>query len=193
MATYGYVRVSLTDPSCDRQPDAMDELNIPQENIFIDKQCVKNAARPGLEQLLNTVARGDVIVVESLSRFARNAKDLLDIIETLKVKGVDFISRKEQIDTSTPVGKLILDAYSAVVELERGFVRERQAEGSAEAKARGTRFGRPETKPPENFAEVVELWERKKLTISEALDKTGLKPATFYKRLREYREIRNSR
>ena len=192
MATYGYVRLSPTDPNGDRRPDAAEALNVPQEKIFIDMQSGKNTARPGLEQLLNTVERGDVIVVESLSRFARNAKDLLGITETLKAKGVDFISLKEQIDTTTPVGKLILDAYSAVVELERGFVRERQAEGSAEAKARGTRFGRPPTKPPEDFVEIVELWENKKLEISEVLDKTGLKPATFYTRLREYRELRRS-
>ena len=192
MATYGYVRISPTDPSGKIQPDGAEALKIPQENIFVDRQSVENASRPGLEQLLDTVERGDVIVVESLSRFARNAKELLDITESLKAKGVDFISQKEQIDTTTPVGKLILDACSAVIELDRGFVRERQAEGSAEAKARGTRFGRPMTKPPEDFVEIVELWERKKLHISEVLVKTGLKPATFYNRLREYRKMKGS-
>ena len=187
MATYGYVRVSSTDQNENRQLDAMEVLKIPQQNIFIDKLSGKNTARPGLQKLLATVQRSDTIIVESVSRFARNAKDLLDLIDKLTVKGVEFVSQKEHIDTSTPTGKFMLTVFGAVAELERGYTLQRQAEGIAAAKARGIRFGRPIKKPPENFGAIVKRWERGEVHISDVLTQTGLKEATFYNRLREYR------
>ena len=192
MATYGYVRINPADPSGKGLSDETEALGVPQEYIFIDKQDGKTAAHPGLARLLDTVERGDVVVVESIGQLARSAKDFLSILETLTEKGADFVSRKEEIDTSTPTGKLMLKAFAVVMELEREFARERQEEGAAAAKARGIRFGRPITKPPEDFVEIVELWESKQLHISEVLDKTGLKPATFYNRLREYRKLRGA-
>jgi DNA invertase Pin-like site-specific DNA recombinase len=187
MKTYGYIRVSTAEQCTDRQIIAMIELKISQENIYIDKQSGKNTARPGLQKLLSVVKRGDTVIVESVSRFARNTKDLLDLIEKLTVKGVEFVSQKEFIDTSTPTGKFMLTVFGAVAELERGYILQRQAEGIAAAKLRGVRFGRPIKSPPDNFAETVKLWERGKIGFNEALQRTGLKQATFYNRLREYR------
>ena len=187
MKKYGYIRVSTTDQNEDRQLIAMRELKIPQAQIFVDKQSGKDTARPGLQRLLSVVRRGDTVIVESVSRFARNTRDLLDLIDKLTAKGVEFVSQKEHIDTTTPTGKFMLTVFGAVAELERGYILQRQAEGIAAAKRRGVKFGGTVIKPPENFAELVKLWERGKLPLREILESTGLKESTFYRRLREFR------
>ena len=187
MKTWGYVRISDVSQCEDRQIIAMNEQGISAENIFMDKQSGKNTARPGLQKLLVTVESGDTVIVESVSRFARNTRDLLDLIDKLTAKGVDFVSQKEHIDTTTPTGKFMLTVFGAVAELERGYILQRQAEGIRAAKARGVHMGRPVKKSPENFIETVKLWERGKLCFDEVLKRTGLKQGTFYNRLREYR------
>jgi len=136
---------------------------------------------------MNTVQNGDIVVVESISRFARNTRDLLGLVDKLTQKGVEFISLKEHIDTTIPTGRFTLTIFAAISELERECTLIRQAEGIAAAKARGVHLGRPIKKPPENFPEVVKLWEREKITFEEALKQTGLKQGTFYNRLREFR------
>lgn len=187
MKTYGYIRVSTQEQHEDRQIIAMQDLKIPQAQIFMDKQSGKDTVRPGLQKLLATVKSGDTVIVESVSRFARNTWDLLDLIDKLTAKGVDFVSQKEHIDTTTPTGKFMLTVFGAVAELERGYLLQRQKEGIAAAKRRGVSFGRPIKNPPENFVESVKQWECGKLPIAELLAQTGLKEATFYRRLREYR------
>ena len=187
MKIYGYIRVSSADQNEDRQVIAMDELNIPSENIFMDKLSGKDTKRPQLKVLMATVKSGDKVTVESISRFARNTRDLLDLVEQLTAKGVEFVSLKENIDTSTPTGKFMLTVFGAVAELERGYILQRQAEGIAAARRRGVKFGGPVIKPPENFAEVVKQWERGNLPIKNLLEQTGLKESTFYRRLRELR------
>jgi DNA invertase Pin-like site-specific DNA recombinase len=192
-ATYSYVRVSTVDQNIDRQLDAMKILGIPPVRIFIDKQSGKDTARHQLQKLLATVEQGDTVIVESVSRFARNTRDLLDLVEQLTSKGVEFVSQKENIDTTTPTGKFMLTVFGAVAELERGYILQRQAEGIAAAKRRGVRFGRTTIKPPDNFPELVMLWEGGKLPIAVLLERTGLKQATFYNRLREYRAAKGKR
>jgi DNA invertase Pin-like site-specific DNA recombinase len=187
MKKYGYIRVSTAEQCTDRQIIGMAGLNIPLENIFTDKLSGKNTARPALQKLMNTVKCGDTVIVESVSRFARNTRDLLDLIEKLTAKGVEFVSQKENIDTSTPTGKFMLTVFGAVAELERGYTLQRQREGIAAAKMRGVSFGRPVKKSPENFGELVKSWERGNVLFSDILEQTGLKESTFYRRLREYR------
>ena len=189
MNTYGYVRVSAQDQREDRQMIAMDELGIPRENIFLDKQSGKNTARPGLQKLMANVEQGDTIIVESVSRFARNTRDLLELVEKLTARGVDFVSQKEHIDTTTPTGKFMLTVFAAVAELERGYILQRQREGIRAAQAKGVQFGRPITEAPADFAVLVRKWERKQIDLDEALRQSGLKEATFYRRLREYRLV----
>jgi DNA invertase Pin-like site-specific DNA recombinase len=184
---YSYVRVSSESQFVDRQTYVMEERGIPPENIFIDKLSGKDAKRPQLAALMATVKSGDTVVVESISRFARNTRDLLELVEQLTAKGVEFVSLKENIDTTTPTGKFMLTVFGAVAELERGYILQRQAEGIAAAKRRGVRFGRAIIKAPENFAETAMLWERGKLSFGDALERTGLKQATFYRRLAELR------
>ena len=189
MNTYGYVRVSAQDQHEDRQMIAMDALGIPRQNIFLDKQSGKNTARPGLQKLLATVDQGDTIIVESVSRFARNTRDLLELVEKLTARGVDFVSQKEHIDTTTPTGKFMLTVFAAVAELERGYILQRQREGIRAAQAKGVQFGRPIIEAPADFAALVRKWERKQIDLDEALRQSDLKEATFYRRLREFRLV----
>ena len=135
---------------------------------------------------MNIVQKGDVVVVESISRFARNIRDLLGLVEKLTTKGVEFISLKEHIDTTTPTGRFTLTVFAAIAELERECTLQRQAEGIAAAKARGVHLGRPPKRLPEDFAVIVRQWERGKISFAEALKQTGLKKSTFYNRLKEF-------
>jgi DNA invertase Pin-like site-specific DNA recombinase len=165
----------------------MEARGIPSERIFLEKLSGKDTKRPVLQSLMNKVQKGDAVVVESISRFARNTRDLLDLVAKLTKKGVEFISLKEHRHTTTPTGRFTLTIFAAVAELEREHILQRQAEGIAAAKAQGKHLGRPIKRSPENFAKVVKDWERGKITFDEALTQTGLKQATFYNRLREFR------
>jgi len=170
----------------------MEGRGIPPNRIFMEKLSGKDIKRPMLQSLMNIVKKGDIVVVESISRFARNTRDLLSLVEKLTKKGVEFISLKEHIDTTTPTGRFTLTIFAAVAELERDHILQRQAEGISAARSRGVRFGRPVKKPPENFANLVKQWERGKLSFSEILKQTGLKESSFYRRLREYRTTKQT-
>ena len=188
MPVYGYCRVSTKEQNDHRQLMAMEERGIPFERIFSEKISGKDTNRPALQTLLDTVKKGDTIVVESISRFARNTKDLLELVERLTEEGVEFISLKEHIDTGTPTGRFMLTVFAAVSELEREYLLLRQAEGIASAKMRGVTFGRPAKGLPKNFGSVVKRWENKEISLKEALKQTGMKQSTFYNRLREFRK-----
>ena len=191
MMRYAYVRVSAVDQNEARQLFAMEELAIPKENIFMDKLSGKNTSRPGLQRLLKTVQQGDTIFVESFSRFARNTRDLLDLVEQLSEMGVEFVSLKEKIDTGTPTGKFMLTVFAGIAELERAFILQRSKEGIEAARRAGKHLGRPVKKAPSDFAEIIKEWEQKHLTLSKALERCGgISESTFYRRYREYRIIK---
>ncbi len=188
MKNYAYIKVSSVDQNEDRQLDAMTALGISREDIFIEKQSGKNIKRPQLRILMETAKQGDKIIVESISRFARNTRDLLDLVEQLAAKGVEFVSQKENIDTTTPTGKFMLTVFGAVAELERGYILQRQAEGIASAKSRGKHLGRPIKKAPSDFGNLIKAWERKEIPLSKVCERCGdISEATFYRRLAEYR------
>ena len=130
----GYIRISTVGQNIARQEVLMQELGV--ERIFIDRLSGKNTDRPQLKEMMVFVRQGDTVVVESISRFARNTKDLLELVEQLTAKGVEFVSKKEAIDTTTPTGKFMLTIFGAVAELEREYILQRQAEGIAAAKAK---------------------------------------------------------
>jgi DNA invertase Pin-like site-specific DNA recombinase len=117
MARFAYVRVSVLTQNESRQLDVMDALKISKENIYMEKLSGKDTRRPQLQALLAAIKPGDSVTVESISRFARNTKDLLDLVEQLTVKGAEFISLKEALDTTTPTGKFMLTIFEAVAEL----------------------------------------------------------------------------
>ena len=181
----GYVRVSTVGQNTARQEVLMEELGA--ERVFIDRMSGKDTSRPALRQMMDFVREGDVVVVESISRFARNTRDLLELVERLSAKGVEFVSKKEAIDTTTPSGKFMLTIFGAVAELEREYILQRQREGIAIAKEQGSYKGRKRLERPE-FERIVRLWQDGKLSAAEALKRLNMSKSTFYRRLREGRE-----
>ncbi|MGO5027848.1 recombinase family protein [Candidatus Agathobaculum pullicola] len=176
----GYIRVSTEEQNIARQEVLLRELSV--DEVFIDKASGKNTDRPELKRMMEYVRKGDTVIVESISRFARNTRDLLDLVEKLAVKGVEFVSKKEAIDTTTPTGKFMLTVFAAVAELEREYILQRQREGIAIAKQQGKYTGRKPLPMPDNFKSVVTLWQHGQITATEAMRWTGLKPNTFYRR-----------
>jgi DNA invertase Pin-like site-specific DNA recombinase len=196
MATYGYVRVSSADQNEDRQRAAMKALRIPQKRIFADKQSGKDFDRPAYKALLKQLKRGDLLCVGSIDRLGRNYDEIRNQWRILtKERGVDVaVIDMPLLDTRLNkdlmgafIADLTLQILSFVAHSERDSIRKRQAEGIVAAKARGVRFGRPVKKSPRNFAALVEGWECGALTLRQLLAQTGLKEATFYRRLREHR------
>ena len=182
----GYVRVSTVEQNEARQIKALTEKGVELENIYTDKQSGKNTDRPKLKELLAFCRKGDTVVTESISRIARNTRDLLNIVETLKQKQVDFVSLKESIDTGTPQGKFMLTVFAAMAELERDSILERQREGIAVAKEQGKYQGRQPIKVDETqFRETVARWKEGEITATKAMEIVGLKPNTFYRRVKE--------
>ena len=177
----GYIRISTTDQNTARQEVLMQELGV--EQVYIDRMSGKNTDRPELKRMLGFVREGDVVIVESISRFARNTKDLLELVEQLTSKQVEFISKKEAIDTTTPTGKFMLTVFGAVAELEREYILQRQKEGIAIAKQKGVYKGRKPIEHPK-FDEVVSLWKSGKITATEAMKRLDMKPSTFYRKVK---------
>lgn len=178
----GYIRVSTTEQNTIRQEVLLKELGV--DEVFIDKASGKNTDRPELKRLLTYVRQGDTVIVESISRFARNTRDLLDLIVQLTAKQVEFISKKEAIDTTTPTGRFMLTIFGAVAELEREYILQRQQEGIAIAKAQGKYKGRKPIVHPE-FDKIVSKWRSGSMTAVEAMRRLNMKPSTFYRKVRE--------
>lgn len=182
----GYIRISTVDQNTARQEVLMKELGV--EQVYIDRMSGKNTDRPELKRMMNYVREGDTVIVESISRFARNTKDLLELVEKLTAKQVEFISKKEAIDTTTPTGKFMLTVFGAVAELEREYILQRQKEGIAVAKQNGVYKGRRPIEHP-RFNETVTLWKDGNITAVEAMRKLNMKPSTFYRKVRKLEGI----
>lgn len=181
----GYIRVSSIEQNTIRQEVLLQELGV--EEVFIDKASGKNTDRPELKRMVAYVRQGDTVIVESISRFARNTRDLLELIEQLTIKGVEFISKKEAIDTTTPTGKFMLTIFGAVAELEREYILQRQQEGIAIAKEQGKYKGRKPIIHPD-FDKVVSKWQAGDITAVEAMGRLNMKPSTFYRKVRQDRQ-----
>lgn len=181
----GYVRVSTAEQNTARQEIIMEALEA--DSVYIDRVSGKDARRPELQKMLSYLRPGDTVVVESISRFARNTKDLLELMETLEVKGAAFISQKEAIDTTTPSGKFMLTVFGAMAELERDYIRLRQKEGIAIAKANGVYHGRPVRKIAE-WEQVMALEQSGEITAREAARRLGISTSTYYRRLKGGRQ-----
>ena len=183
----GYIRVSTEEQNEERQRIALIEKGIDPEFLYIDKQSGKNTDREQLKALLSFARKGDTIITESISRIARNTKDLLNIVDQLSSKGIEFISLKESIDTSTPQGKFMLTVFAAMAELERENILERQREGIAIAKAAGVYQGRQKMDiNRKEFEAAASLWRKGEITATEAMKRLNIKPNTFYRRVKEW-------
>lgn len=174
----GYVRVSTAEQNSARQEVLMRELGV--EKVYLDKASGKNTNRPQLQEMLTFARQGDTIVVESISRFARNTRDLLELMEQLNAKGIGFVSKKEAIDTTTPTGKFMLTVFAAVAELEREYILQRQREGIAIAKQAGKYKGRKPIDRTE-LQPVLEEYRKGNLTATQAMRKMNVSKSTFYR------------
>lgn len=196
MNVYGYVRVSSMDQNEDRQMTALRDATVPENNIFMDKQSGKDFERPGYKKLTKSLREGDLLYILSIDRLGRNYEEIQNQWRILtKETGVDIcVIDMPLLDTrngkdlmGTFIADLVLQILSFVAESERVNIKKRQEQGIAAAKAKGVRFGRPEVEMPLEFPKIVKEWEKKKISFGEALQKSGLSQATFYRRLREYR------
>jgi len=181
----GYVRISTKEQNTARQDKLIESLEV--ERVYTDKMSGKSQERPELHRMIDFVREGDSLTVESISRFARNTRDLLELTATLDAKGVQFISKKENIDTSTPAGKFMLAVFGALAELERENILERQAEGIAIAKAEGRMKGRPK-KAADIFESAYVEVKAGKISATQAAKQIGVSRSTWYRKAREYEE-----
>ena len=179
----GYVRVSTKEQNTARQEELMKLLEV--DRVYIDKMSGKDMERPFLQEMMNFVREGDSVVVESISRFARNTKDLLELTEQLSNKHVQFISQKENIDTNTPAVKFMLTIFGAVAELEREYIRQRQREGIEIAKQQKKYKGRP-AKQLDTFDEIYQQWKSGNITATFASEQLNVSRSTFYRKVTTY-------
>lgn len=197
MNIYGYVRVSSTDQNEDRQMIALREVGVPEKNIFMDKQSGKDFDRPNYKKLVRKLKAGDLLYILSIDRLGRNYEEIQKQWRVLtKEIGIDMPlldTRNGKDLMGTFIADLVLQILSFVAQSERENIKKRQAEGIAAAKAKGVKFGRPEKAVPDDFGKIVKAWEQKKLPLAEVLRQCNMSEATFYRRLREYRLLRDSK
>jgi len=183
----GYIRVSTEEQNTIRQEVLMNSLGV--EKIYIEKVSGKNRERKQLKAMLAFVREGDVVIVESMSRLSRSALDFLNISNELKEKNVTLVSKKENIDTSTPQGKFMLTVFAGLSELERDSIKQRQLEGILEAKKAGKYKGRQRIKTDiKKFEELYIQWKSNEITATEMMKSLNLKSNTFYRRVKKYEE-----
>jgi len=193
---YAYIRVSSTDQNEDRQLDAMTALEIPKSRIFVDKQSGKDFNRPRYKALVRKLKRGDLLYIKSIDRLGRNYEEIQNQWRLLtKERRVDIaVIDMPLLDTRTGkdlmgtfLADIVLQVLSFVAQNERESIRQRQMEGIVSARDRGVQFGRPVKKPPGDFLQMVNGWERGELSFQEVLTMTGMKESSFYRRLKEQR------
>ena len=178
----GYARVSTSEQNLDRQMDNLKEQGC--ERIFQEKITGTKANRPILQQMLDTLRTGDTLIVDSFSRLSRSTKDLLEVVEELTHKGVNLISLKEKLDTTTATGKLMLTMLSALSQFERDIIAERTKDGLKAARARGRMGGRPKVNEAA-IRKALKLYDADKLSIKEISEATGISTSTINRRVAE--------
>lgn len=188
--TYGYIRVSTKEQNEDRQFLALKDAGVPEENIFLDKKSGKDFDRPGYRRLCRKLKSGDVLFIKSIDRLGRNYDEILEQWCYLtKEKRISIVvvdmplldTRKDKDLTGALIADIVLQLLSYVAQTEREFIRQRQAEGIAAAKARGVRFGRKALPKPEGFEPVYHRWKTGELSARQAAMHFGVAHQTFLK------------
>lgn len=186
-----YIRVSTAEQNEARQIEAIHKHNI--QKWFTEKISGKDTNRPKLQELLEFAREGDTIYIHDFSRLARSVKDLLEIVELLNSKGINLVSNKENIDTSTPTGKLMLTMIGAIAEFERQNLLDRQREGIAIAKREGKyRKCGGKKKIVENFELYYARYERREITKSALAEELKISRPTLDKLIKEFKENANN-
>lgn len=190
---YGYIRVSSHDQNEDRQLIALQLLEIPKSNIYIDKQSGKNFDRPQYKKMVKKLKKDDLLYIKSIDRLGRNYSEILEQWRILtKIKCIDIVvldmplldTRRGKDLMGTFLSDIVLQVLSFVAENERSNIRQRQAEGIAAAKARGVKFGRPAIEPPDQFNIIVCAWKNKEISIDEATQICKMSASTFYRKVK---------
>ena len=184
----GYVRVSTVEQNEERQIEGLSKHGI--EKWYTEKVSGKNTNRPELQKMLSEAKSGDVIYVHDFSRLARSTKDLLEIVEDLNSRGIHVVSNKENIDTNTNSGKLMLTMFAAIYEFERTNMLERQAEGIEIARREGKyrNCGRKKLSAPENFDDLVQQYANGDITKVQLAVMLNVSRPTLDRILRDYGE-----
>ena len=199
MNIYGYIRVSSRDQNEDRQLIAMREIDVPEKNIYMDKQSGKDFERPQYKKLVRKLKRDDLLYIKSIDRLGRNYEEIQNQWRFLtKDKGVDICvidmplldTRRGKDFVGTFLSDIVLQVLSFVAENERVNIRQRQAEGIAAAKARGVRFGRPPRPLPENYHSAYQRWRAGKITGTAAAVECGMPLSTFRYRAEIYEKAK---
>ena len=186
--TYGYIRVSSRDQNEDRQKIAMREFGVPNESVFIDKQSGKDFERPGYKRLMQKIKPDDTLVIKSIDRLGRNYEEILEQWRfitkekqtAIVVLDMPLLDTRQGRDlTGTLIADIVLQLLSYVAQTEREFIRQRQAEGIAAAKARGVKFGRKPMVRPEEFETVYKKWKDGRLSARKAALQLGVTHRTF--------------
>jgi DNA invertase Pin-like site-specific DNA recombinase len=199
---YGYVRVSSKDQNEDRQMIAMRDINIPERNIFTDKQSGKDFERPMYKKMLKKLKENDVLYIKSIDRLGRNYEEILEQWRIItKEKKIDIVvidmplldTRREKNLLGTFIADLVLQILSYVSETERETTKQRQREGIEAAKLKGVQFGRPSKDYPDNWETLVEKYENGEISAKDAAHECDITASTFYRRVNKMRGMREEK
>ena len=198
MEKYGYIRVSSKDQNTDRQYESLLKYGVKSKNIFVDHMSGKDFNRPQYKKLLGKLHKGDVLVVKSIDRLGRNYEEIIDQWRLLcRIKGVDIeviefplLNTNQNRDglTGIFISDITLQILAYLAQTEREFIKLRQAEGIAIAKAKGIHFGARKKELPAEFDGIYRAWKEGGYSIREAAEKVGMNYSTFYRRCRERME-----
>lgn len=195
MSIYGYIRVSSKDQNEDRQYIAMKSVEVPEKNIYIDKQSGKDFNRPMYKRMVRRLRKNDLLYIKSIDRLGRNYQEVVEQWQFLtRVKEVDIVviemplldTRRGKDLVGTFLSDIVLQVLSFVAENERSNIKSRQREGIDAAMARGVRFGRPPKDLPGDFLQIYRDWKDKKIDSNEAARRCGISRSTFYAKVKKY-------
>lgn len=191
MSDYAYIRVSTKEQNVDRQLVALEPFNLAADNIFCDYQSGKDFERPAYKKLIQQLKQGDLLIIKSIDRLGRNYDDILEQWKyiTKEIRADIVVLDMSLLDTRTRDGNLtgtlisdiVLQLLAYVAQTEREFIKQRQAEGIAVAKAKGKRFGRTPLEIPDSFYALYTSWREGKITVRDAAAQLGVSHSTFHR------------
>ena len=179
---FGYSRVSTQDQNLDRQIEALKDYGIDPKNIYCDKISGISDHKPQLLKMVDHLREGDTVVILSFDRLARSTKMLIEWAERFKAMGVNLISIKENIDTTTPQGKLFFTISAAFAEFERDMIKARQAEGIKVAKEQGRMTGRPKV-DRDKLNTAIKMYQSGEFSVAKIQEITGISRSTIYREI----------